>query len=222
MSGNEIHSYALGIATQNSNNEIIEVFYPQPLLSPSSELTRVILDLFAEVSGNGYVDLSADTANYLSNSFMNIGDMAQSEIAASLATSKKAFICALLRDNTAPSSIPEAFLKLHLLSHRLAMPHQLNLDGLFGVLKNLAWTNHGAIDLDDLPKRQLEARINDEPFDVYSVDKFPKMTSYVVPAGVRIANTARIRLGSYIGEGTTFLHEGLVNFNAGTKCSVTI
>ena len=95
MSGNEIHSYALGIATQNSNNEIIEVFYPQPLLSPSSELTSVILDLFAEVSGNGYVDLSADTANYLSNSFMNIGDMAQSEIAASLATSKKALICTL-------------------------------------------------------------------------------------------------------------------------------
>lgn len=222
MSGNEIHSYALGIATQNSNNEIIEVFYPQPLLSPSSELTRVILDLFAEVSGNGYVDLSADTANYLSNSFMNIGDMAQSEIAASLATSKKALICTLLRYNTAPSSIPEAFLKLHLLSHRLAMPHQLNLDGLFGVLKNLAWTNHGAIDLDDLPKRQLEARINDEPFDVYSVDKFPKMTSYVVPAGVRIANTARIRLGAYIGEGTTVMHEGFVNFNAGTKGAAMI
>ena len=123
---------------------------------------------------------------------------------------------------SAPASIPEAFLKLHLLSHRLALPHQLNLGGGFGVLKNLAWTNQGAVDLDDLPGRQLEARVKGDAFDVYSVDKFPKMTSYVVPTGVRIADTARIRLGAYIGEGTTVMHEGFVNFNAGTRGTAMI
>jgi 2,3,4,5-tetrahydropyridine-2-carboxylate N-succinyltransferase len=95
-------------------------------------------------------------------------------------------------------------------------PHEINLDGLFGTLKNLAWTNAGPIDLADLPARQLAARKHGEVLDVMSVDKFPKMTNYVVPGGVRLADTARIRLGAYIGEGTTVMHEGFVNFNAGT------
>ena len=98
----------------------------------------------------------------------------------------------------------------------MVKPHGTNLDGLFGVLKNIAWTNQGAIDLADLPARQLAARLAGTVLDVISVDKFPKMTSYVVPSGVRIADTARIRLGAHIGEGTTVMHEGFVNFNAGT------
>ena len=84
------------------------------------------------------------------------------------------------------------------------------------MLRNLAWTNQGPIDLNDLPARQLQARLSGEVLDVSSIDKFPKMTSYVVPSGVRIADTTRIRLGAYIGEGTTVMHEGFVNFNAGT------
>ena len=116
-----------------------------------------------------------------------------------------------------PKSVAEAYLKLHLLSHRLCKPHSLNLEGLFAVLHNLAWTNEGAIDLEELPKRQLAARLRGTALEVASVDKFPKMTSYVVPAGVRIAHTARVRLGAYLGAGTTVMHEGFVNFNAGTE-----
>ena len=113
--------------------------------------------------------------------------------------------------------MPEGYLKLHLLSHRLVKPQAIDLNGLFGTLPNVAWTNQGAIDLEELPERQLQARMNGELLDVDCVDKFPKMTNYVVPAGVRIAHTARVRLGAYVGEGTTIMHEGFVNFNAGTE-----
>src|SRR5690606_17681986 len=105
---------------------------------------------------------------------------------------------------------------LQLLSHRLVKPHQVVLDGMFGVLPNVAWTSKGAIDRDELPRRQLEARLNGKTLTVDCVDKFPKMTDYVVPKEVRIADTARVRLGAYLGEGTTIMHEGFVNFNAGT------
>jgi len=119
--------------------------------------------------------------------------------------------------DAAPACIAEVYLKLHLLSHRLCKPHALNLTGAFGLLQNLAWTNKGAIDLADLPARQLEARLQGELLEVMSVDKFPKMSNYIVPKGVRIAHTARVRLGAYLGEGTTIMHEGFVNFNAGTE-----
>jgi len=122
----------------------------------------------------------------------------------------------LLTLDQPPRNVPEAYLKLHLLSHRLVKPHGTNLEGLFGVLPNVAWTSEGAIDLAELPQRQLSARLRGEVLEVSCVDKFPKMTNYVVPGGVRIAHTARVRLGAYLGEGTTVMHEGFVNFNAGT------
>ncbi len=87
---------------------------------------------------------------------------------------------------------------------------------MFGLLPNVAWTNQGAIDLAELPEAQLKARLNGELLSVNSVDKFPRMTDYIVPSGTRIAHTARVRLGAHIGEGTTIMHEGFVNFNAGT------
>jgi len=118
--------------------------------------------------------------------------------------------------DSSTKSIPDAYLKLHLLSHRLAKPNSINLEGLFGILKNLAWTDQGPVDLMDLPLRQLEARTNGNLLNIKSVDKFPQMTNYVVPSGVRIADTSRVRLGAYIGSGTTIMHEGFVNFNAGT------
>ena len=112
------------------------------------------------------------------------------------------------------SSTEEAYLKLHLLSHRLALPNTLNLNGIFAHLPNLAWTSAGPIEVGDLPEALLNARAQGLNLEVFSVDKFPKMVNYVVPAGVRIADASRIRLGAYLGEGTTVMHEGFVNFNA--------
>jgi 2,3,4,5-tetrahydropyridine-2,6-dicarboxylate N-succinyltransferase len=115
-----------------------------------------------------------------------------------------------------PGDAYDAYLRLHLLSHRLIRPHDANLDGLFGVLNNVAWTNHGPVDPASLPVVRRRFHDSGRPFQVFSVDKFPRMTDYVVPAGVRIADADRVRLGAYLAEGTTVMHEGFVNFNAGT------
>src|SRR5690606_25415168 len=142
---------------------------------------------------------------------------AQAATARALSKSDRPLVATLLANDIGAISVPEAYLKLHLLSHRLVKPHGINLNGIFGVLPNVAWTNQGAVDLNELPERQLQARVNGELLEVSCVDKFPKMTNYVVPKGVRIAHTARVRLGAYLGEGTTIMHEGFVNFNAGTE-----
>jgi 2,3,4,5-tetrahydropyridine-2-carboxylate N-succinyltransferase len=115
-----------------------------------------------------------------------------------------------------PADAYDAYLRLHLLSHRLIRPHQANLDGLFGVLSNVAWTSHGPVDPTVLPAVQRRFHAAGEPFQVFSVDKFPRMTDYVVPSGVRIADADRVRLGAHLADGTTVMHEGFVNFNAGT------
>jgi 2,3,4,5-tetrahydropyridine-2,6-dicarboxylate N-succinyltransferase len=115
-----------------------------------------------------------------------------------------------------PADAYDAYLRLHLLSHRLIRPHDANLDGLFGLLSNVAWTSHGPVDPADLPAVLRRFRAAGEPFQVFSVDKFPRMTDYVVPSGVRIADADRVRLGAHLAEGTTVMHEGFVNFNAGT------
>jgi 2,3,4,5-tetrahydropyridine-2-carboxylate N-succinyltransferase len=115
-----------------------------------------------------------------------------------------------------PLDAYDAYLRLHLLSHRIIRPHQANLDGVFGVLNNVAWTSHGPVDPAALPDVQHKLRAQGSPFSVFSVDKFPRMTDYVVPPGVRIADADRVRLGAHLADGTTVMHEGFVNFNAGT------
>jgi 2,3,4,5-tetrahydropyridine-2-carboxylate N-succinyltransferase len=116
----------------------------------------------------------------------------------------------------APASTADAYLRLHLLSHRLVRPHGLSLDGVFAVLPNVAWTTLGPVALDRLADVRLRARARGVALGVTSVDKFPRMTDYVVPSGVRIADADRVRLGAHLAEGTTVMHEGFVNFNAGT------
>ena len=96
------------------------------------------------------------------------------------------------------------------------LPNEQNLEGIYPLLPNVAWTENGAVDLDDIEALQIAERRGGRVLEVSAVDKFPKMTNYVVPSGVRIAHSARVRLGAHIGEGTTVMHEGFVNFNAGT------
>lgn len=211
-----LFSLAFGVGTQNRQSNWLEVFYAQPLLNPSAELVAAISPLLAYEGGNQAIAFSAHQAYQLADALKGI-DNAQAALLNRLAESQKPLVATLLGEDTAPSSTPEAYLKLHLLSHRLVKPHGLNLTGIFPLLPNVAWTNQGAIDLAELAELQLEARLKGKLLEVISVDKFPKMTDYVVPTGVRIADTARVRLGAYIGEGTTVMHEGFVNFNAGTE-----
>ena len=109
----------------------------------------------------------------------------------------------------------DVYLRLHLLSHRLVRPHGANMDGIFGLLANVVWTNHGPCAVADFQSTRARLAAN-APVIVYSVDKFPRMVDYVVPSGVRIGDADRVRLGAHLAEGTTVMHEGFVNFNAGT------
>ena len=210
-----LFSLAFGVGTQNRQGAWLEVFYAQPLLNPAAELVAAVSAKLGYSGGNQAIAISTNQAGELANALKSI-DAAQAALLTRLAESTKPLVVTLLAEDAALTSTPEAYLKLHLLSHRLAKPHGLNLAGIFPLLPNVAWTSQGAVDLGELAERQLEARLKGELLEVFSVDKFPKMTDYVVPAGVRIADSARVRLGAYIGEGTTVMHEGFVNFNAGT------
>ena len=115
----------------------------------------------------------------------------------------------------APIDTYDAYLRLHLLSHRAVRPHELNMDGIFGHLANVVWTNYGPCAVSDF--QMVRGRLASRgPVTVYSVDKFPRMVDYVIPSGVRIGDADRVRLGAHLAEGTTVMHEGFVNFNAGT------
>jgi len=118
--------------------------------------------------------------------------------------------------DSAPTNAVDVYLRLHLLSHRLAKPRTLNLDGAFGLLTNVAWTNIGPILPENINQVRWEERRSGHLLNVHGLDKFPRMTDYVVPSGVRIADANRVRLGAHLASGTTVMHEGFCNFNAGT------
>ena len=120
-------------------------------------------------------------------------------------------------DTTAgPADSADAYLRLNLLSQRLALPRSLNLDGIFGHLQNVAWTSRGPVAVDAIESVAWNFARKGEHLTVHGVDKFPRMTDYVIPSGVRIADASRVRLGAYLASGTTVMHEGFCNFNAGT------
>ena len=115
-----------------------------------------------------------------------------------------------------PASVADAYLRLHLLSHRLVKPHGLSLEGIFSILNNVIWTSHGPCAIAGFDQVRLKLRAKYGYLAIYGVDKFPRMLDYVLPEGVRIADADRVRLGAYLSPGTTVMHEGFVNFNAGT------
>ncbi|MFV8820110.1 2,3,4,5-tetrahydropyridine-2,6-dicarboxylate N-succinyltransferase [Haliea sp. E17] len=203
-------AFGLGVGTQNSKGEWLEVFFPQPLFAPPQALVSAL----GEIDNNAV--LGTEQLKHLRQVLAEAGEDKLAALAGRLQDAGRPAVAVLLTEDLAPTCVPEGYLKLHLISHRLVKPHGTRLDGLFGVLPNVAWTNEGAIDLEELAERQLSARLRGAVLEVSCVDKFPKMTNYVVPAGVRIAHTARVRLGAYLGEGTTVMHEGFINFNAGT------
>lgn len=204
------YAAGLGLGSLDSQRRWLDVFFPAPLLSPSDALTEIL-------SGHGPEPVDNTTLEAIATACEASGEASTAKLARRIAGSGQPAAVVCLDTDTGPDSVPAAYLKLHLLSHRLVLPQQTNLQGVFGVLPNVAWTNLGAIAIDELPARQLDARLRGDVLEVSCVDKFPKMTNYVVPTGVRIAHTARVRLGAYVGEGTTVMHEGFINFNAGTE-----
>jgi 2,3,4,5-tetrahydropyridine-2-carboxylate N-succinyltransferase len=208
-------AFGLGVGTQNSAGEWLEVYYPAPCFQPEAAFISSIQETLGLATGNSTVELNTQQLDKLAQ----LTDIAPeiAALSAQLKSTKRPVVAVVIETDGTATSTPEVYLKLHLLSHRLVKPHGINLEGIFGLLPNIAWTNKGPIDLSELPEKQLQARLAGDIIEVKSVDKFPQMTDYVVPSGVRIADAARVRLGAYIGTGTTIMHEGFVNFNAGTE-----
>jgi 2,3,4,5-tetrahydropyridine-2-carboxylate N-succinyltransferase len=129
---------------------------------------------------------------------------------------KKVAVEVVITLNEKPKDAADVYLRLHLLSHRMVAPHTINLEGIFGLLANVVWTSAGACEVEGFEKVRPQLQSKFGNLVVYGVDKFPRMIDYVIPDGVRIADGDRVRLGAYLSPGTTVMHEGFVNFNAGT------
>ena len=122
-----------------------------------------------------------------------------------------------LKDLEKPiKDLADAYLRLHLLSYKFVLPNSISLEGLFEILPNVVWTNYGAVSAKEIDKKLLNSKLKNKGLTIKSIDKFPRLTDFIVPKGVRIADASRVRLGAYLSEGTTIMHEGFVNFNAGT------
>jgi 2,3,4,5-tetrahydropyridine-2-carboxylate N-succinyltransferase len=203
-----VFAFAIGLSRRNAQGDPLDYFYPAPIMAPDAELADLVAARFpfgvSQASPEAIAAFSADLG----------ADGAVPEMQA-LAEADKPLDVVLLQDDAEITTTADAYLKLHLLSHRLALPNTLNLDGIFAHLPNVVWTSRGPLDPREFTQTQIQARLQEQNLEVLLVDKFPRMTNYVIPSGVRIADSSRVRLGAYIGEGTTVMHEGQINFNAG-------
>ncbi|MGX0630127.1 2,3,4,5-tetrahydropyridine-2,6-dicarboxylate N-succinyltransferase [Corynebacterium afermentans] len=183
---------ARGVATITHDGTVLDVWYPAPLVDEPVEET-------------GTLRLAEPDARF--------EDLVGPDEARGVA---RVAVETAIKDLAEPAvDAYDVYLRLHLLSHRLIRPHGANMDGVFGLLSNVVWTNYGPCAVSDfqMTRGRLAAK---GPVVVFSVDKFPRMVDYVVPSGVRVGDADRIRLGAHLAEGTTVMHEGFVNFNAGT------
>jgi len=182
-------AWGLGLATSTDDGQVLDVWYPAPQLGPAPE-------------ASGPYDVPADLAA-----------LAGTDPARRV---QLRVVRTVVDLDAAPTDATDAYLRLHLLSHRLVRPHGLNLDGLFGVLSTVVWTSVGPCAVEGFEATRMRLMATLGRVQVFGVDKFPRMTDYVVPTGVRIADADRVRLGAHLAAGTTVMHEGFVNVNAGT------
>ena len=184
-------AHGFGLATITDSGTVLDVWFPAPALGVAADALGQTPEASPELSALAEAGTDADRGVHQSVVFAQINL------------------------DVAPADAVDAYLRLHLLSHCLVTPNSINLDGVFGKLSNVVWTNFGpaAVEGFELTRAKLRAR---GPVTVFSIDKFPRMVDYVVPAGVRVADADRVRLGAHLAPGTTVMHEGFVNFNAGT------
>lgn len=201
----ELFAFGIGVGTKNKKGEWLEVFYASPRHRLALAEVKALAETLGYGGGNQAMEVTAKALSKMGPDF------------AVFASSTRPLVATFLATDAPIESVPEGYLKLHLLSHRYVRPNSMNLNGIFKVMPNVAWTNRGAVDPAELEAMRLELRLQGEVLEVHMVDKFPKMTDYVIPSGVRIADAARVRLGAHLGGGTTVMQEGFVNFNAGTE-----
>ena len=223
-------AFAVGLATIAPSGKVLDTAFPVVNLDENFGSAAVLAGVVGRTHGTAAYDLTAaqlDDAIAAFAPFEGDGRIhanvdalkaARSAIGvAPLAGGRRqpvvVFIGALTDAPTGPSDV---YLRLHLLSHRRVKPHGVSLDGAFGHLNNVVWTNLGPFDPDDFDTIRFQLRATGTEVRVHSIDKFPRMTDYVIPSGVRIADADRVRLGAHLADGTTVMHEGFCNFNAGT------
>jgi 2,3,4,5-tetrahydropyridine-2-carboxylate N-succinyltransferase len=190
-----------GLATLTADGRVLDAWYPAPTLDAGAS---------ASATGTSRLDPAAaqDALGAPAAASLGADPVRDVEVVAVRTT---------IADLDAPPvDTYDAWLRLQLLSHRLVRPNSISLEGLFGLLVNVAWTQLGPVAADAVTETRLRARAAGTPLLIHGIDKFPRLTDYVVPGGVRIADASRVRLGAHLAEGTTVMHEGFVNFNAGT------
>ncbi|MEJ2130929.1 MAG: DapH/DapD/GlmU-related protein [Gammaproteobacteria bacterium] len=205
-------AFGLGVGTRDADGNWLEIYYPHVVFDPSAERAALIAEHFGDEAREYEPEPKALTAYA---DAIRSADAPAATVVSTIATAGAEVIAVLLGEDRALASTAEAYLKLHLLSLRHVKPNEINLEGIYEVLPTVAWTSDGPIALEALPRRLVEARLDGRHLEVNAIDKFPPMLNYVVPSGVRVAVASRVRLGAYLGEGTTVMHEGFVNFNAG-------
>jgi 2,3,4,5-tetrahydropyridine-2-carboxylate N-succinyltransferase len=189
-------AWGLGLATITAEGQVLDTWYPAGKL------------------GFGTPDVNATAGVPLPVAELFDSSVAETGPIPGLRTAAVLTMISSLADP--PKDTYDVYLRLHLLSHRLIRPRQANLDGIFGLLANVAWTSAGPCPPDRVDELRWALRARGERLTVYGIDKFPRMVDYVTPSGVRIADADRVRLGAHLASGTTVMHEGFVNYNAGT------
>jgi 2,3,4,5-tetrahydropyridine-2-carboxylate N-succinyltransferase len=187
---NERRISAAGLSTRTIDGTVLDAWFPKPVLGSSPDLDAEKAALAAAAGPDERRGVVVET------------------------------VALTIDADTAPASTVDAYLRLHALSHLLVRPNEINLDGIFGHLPNVAWTTAGPVHPDDAAR--LLPQLRRHGIQLQGLDKFPRLTDYVLPAGVRIADASRVRLGAHLSPGTTVMHEGFVNFNAGTLGSSMI
>jgi 2,3,4,5-tetrahydropyridine-2-carboxylate N-succinyltransferase len=224
-------AFGIGMATwAEADGSVLDTWYPVVNLGENLGAAAIIADVVGHDGGAATHELTAEVlAEVLHRCAPMIDDGGDhpnlrvlSELAwgspepPALPVRRAPVVCFIDSLDEAPVDAHDVYLRLHLLSYRLVQPHGLNLDGQFGLLPNVVWTTLGPCDVASFEAARTRLRSAGAPVAVTSVDKFPRMLDYVVPTGVRVADGERVRLGAHLAEGTTVMHEGFVNFNAGT------
>jgi 2,3,4,5-tetrahydropyridine-2,6-dicarboxylate N-succinyltransferase len=211
-------AYAVGLARHAADGRLLDAWFPRANLGEHAESGGRILAAAGLERGSAALSLAAAERLLETIHGVNADDLRTllPSLAAASLVPRTLIVSAIPSLEEAPVDAGDVYLRLHLLSSRRIKPHGTNLTGIFGLLTNVAWTSAGPVAVDELDAARLAACGRGEQLTVHGVDKFPRMVDYVVPSGVRIADADRVRLGAHLAEGTTVMHEGFVNYNAGT------
>ena len=224
-------AFGIGLATKSPNGNILDVSFPAPQLNSDPYTCALIANAvhWDGESGSYELDEQAmrriqticdsikENTDYREESAQVVQPILDSVLGASPPNGERIAAVSFISDSAdEPVDAIDAYLRLHLLSSRLVRPHGIDLTGIFGKLTNCVWTNLGPFEVEGFNIRRVELQGEGIDIHVHGLDKFPRMTDYVIPSGVRIADANRVRLGAHLAEGTTVMHEGFCNFNAGT------